>query len=202
MSSATTTWAIPYPTGQDRFCDGDMYTEQIAERVDTLLHAYEADFDILDNIPAAKTMLTEAKMIADLNGDPLVHWDAVEYDTAGMVNIAVDNTAISFTMNAIWCVGLASDYLSTPSTANAEYEARVQITNGGNQATPAQGTRDTGTGVAAKSSFGALNIYLTHNIPGRQGKITTRLATSVATPGMFVANPGMTASWIREIGVL
>lgn len=199
MSANTATWQIPFPTGQDRFCDGYLYTQRMAERVDTLLHAYEVDFDLLDDVPAAKLSLSETKLVANINSDPAVHWDQIEYDTSNLVNLALDNTVIRYDRNGYWAIGSANDFVSSPSTAGAQYTAALLSTSSTGLSSTQQGTRDNGNSVSAKSAYGGLNLFTTNDVLGLEGKINMESRTSAGTAQMFIASPGMTACWVREI---
>jgi hypothetical protein len=129
MASQTATWAIPYPQSTDRFCDGYLFTQEMAERVDAILDDFDTDFTRVEFPPAAEVSLSADHVDTNPVGE-VVPWDTVEFDTASMVNLSLRPTAIVLTsdVNSIYIGG--GDIIQTSSgSAGSWYDVSIVNTS-------------------------------------------------------------------------
>lgn len=127
MTATTATWAIPYATGTDRLCDGDDITQSMAERMDAILTAFDADITFLNNIPTAQVEMTGAAFtnyVAGFGPSPGVPWNTVVYDTDNMVDLPVDPTVITYQRPGYFVLGGGIQWFQA-SSAGARYQATV-----------------------------------------------------------------------------
>jgi len=198
MAATTATWAIPYPQGLDRFCDGHLFTEAIAQRTDDILAAFDLDLDLLGDMPAAK-LINPVPSFDDIVADPRVVFTGIEYDNDGMISLAADPTIVSFTRNGYWIIGGVADYLSFNNAAGQKYDAELRSSVSTLTTTLDQETRDNGGNQAAFSTMGGLNRYTNFGVSGLEGEVQLRVTQSPAVNTiMFLGLQG--AVWARWIG--
>jgi hypothetical protein len=117
MPVVTPTWLIPYPVGTDRFCDGDLFTQELAERVDAILDDFDALLPRLVTPPMAKIVATVAgpvwAPVTGVQSNQTVNYDSVDYDTDDMTNITFDPQKITYTRNGYWVMGGLANFNST-----------------------------------------------------------------------------------------
>jgi len=197
VSDMTTVFAIPFPTGLDRLCDGATFIQSMAARVDTVLATFDVDLALLGNIPAAKVYLPTTIENINVNVDPLVHWTAIEYDTAHLADLVLDDTSIRYNINGYWLLGGSNGAISAPTTANAMYQADIFSTVP-LQVSVSQTARDDGSSVWVGTAAG-LNVFVNAGLVGLEGEVSTEMRTSSGAAVMFIVSRGMYIRWIREI---
>jgi hypothetical protein len=173
MPSATATWAIPYPLGTDPFCDGDQFTQDIAERVDTLLDTFDSELVRIQQPPMAKVSVSTAVTLGVSPPSLETIYDTVQYDTANMVNLAVDDNAITLPQNGYYIQGGNCNATKlTNATAGAAFSASwLAINVGTTGGRASQHSRDqllpfhVGASILKQySSFGTLGAEVTTDI--------------------------------------
>lgn len=198
MTGTTATWAIPYATGTDRLCDGNEITQSMAERIDTILTAFDVDIAFLNNIPTAKLTMTGASFInyTPSTGPSLgIPWNTLSYDTDHMTDMPSDPTVITYRHRGYYALGGAIEWFQA-SSAGARYQASVFSTFPVS-AVLQQMQRD-GGGTMAKSMVG-YNSY-TDPTPGN-GEIDMELqhfGVVSSDPYSVAAESYMFARWYGE----
>lgn len=117
MPAVTPTWLIPYAVGTDRFCDGDLYVREMAERVDEILDGFDALLPRLVTPPTAKIVATVPgpvwTPVTGIQSNQTISYDAVDYDTDNMTNITFDPQKITYTRNGYWLMGGMANFTSS-----------------------------------------------------------------------------------------
>jgi hypothetical protein len=188
MASQTATWAIPYPQSTDRFCDGYLFTQEMAERVDAILDDFDTDFTRVEFPPAAEVSLSADHVDVSATGEP-VPWDTVEFDTAGMVNLSLLPTSITIDsdVNSVYVAG--GDLIQTSSGSAGSYYT-VSVTN-------ELDVRDNGATFVSNISVAALTKVTGGTVShitgtaGHLGTAVTALTTKAASR--------MYAYWIGDL---
>ena len=110
MTLTTDTWLIPYPESTDRPCDGYLFTQQMAERVDTILDQFDVNLARVEVIPLARVSVG-ALQIEGASGDE-VTWTNVDFDTTGndIANLSLDNEFITAAGHAYHLTGGNVDF--------------------------------------------------------------------------------------------
>lgn len=117
MASTTSTQHLPYPQGTDAFCDGWSYTQQLAEAVDALLDSLDDDAEFLELVPYARVSRSAAYDHSTVF-QTLLSYDTVDTDTAELVDLSRNNTAITIDRQGIWMGGGALWHTSTGTAGN------------------------------------------------------------------------------------
>jgi hypothetical protein len=187
MASQTATWAIPYPQSTDRFCDGYLFTQEMAERVDAILDDFDTDFTRVEFPPAAEVSLSTDHVDVSATGEP-VPWNTVEFDTAGMVNLSLLPTAISISdVNSVYVTG--GDLIQTSSGSAGSYYT-VSVSNESD-------VRDNGATFVSNISVSALTKVSTGvvtHVVGTAGHLGTAVTALTTKTGSR-----MYAYWIGDL---
>lgn len=128
MAATTATWAIPYPQGTDRFCDGWSFTQQMAERVDAILDDFDADLTFVEFPPAARVTTTANQVVGTTNAGGAIVYDQVDWDTDSWVNLSANDLAIETTGNRYIMAGVAAGMIE-PGAAGDEYQLHMSSAN-------------------------------------------------------------------------
>ena len=188
MASQTVTWAIPYPQSTDRFCDGYLFTQEMAERVDAILDGFDTDFTRVEFPPAAEVSLTADHVDASATGDT-VPWDTVEFDTASMVNLSLLPTAIMIDSDATAIYVAGGDFIQTSSGSAGSYYT-VSVINESD-------VRDNGATFVSNISVSGITKVTAGTVTnitgtaGHQGTAVTALTTKAASR--------MYAYWVGDL---
>lgn len=147
MASQTATWEIPYPQSTDRLCDGYLYIQQMAERVDEILDEFDVTIGDQTVLPLARVSITVPVAISPtaVNG-----YQSTDFDTASLAELA------SFGMlgapaNSYYLTGVTSFFRSTGAAAGDLYTLGVNATTGD------WAQRDPATSAGAKGSEAGVN---------------------------------------------
>jgi hypothetical protein len=91
----TATWQIPFPNNTDLFCDGNEYTENIAERLDAIMAQFDADYARI-SIPALASISSQtAQPLTNFFGGQLTpSYTTVDVDTGSFTNLTSNNSGI------------------------------------------------------------------------------------------------------------
>jgi hypothetical protein len=114
MAATTATWAIPYPQGSDRFCDGYLFTQQMAERVDAILDDFDVDLARTEVVPTARVSISAATVAGS---DTLIPFDLVDWDNDNMVDLALANTTVTTPVGAAMVAGTAVQFFNLGSAS-------------------------------------------------------------------------------------
>jgi hypothetical protein len=203
MTAATATWAIPYATGTDPLCDGAEITQAMAERVDAILGAFDDDLEFLHNIPAARVELSVAATQAETAGctSPFgVFWDTVDYDTANMVNLAVDRAIITMTRAGYFGFGGSAQFLIPPATSGDVYSMSIFSTVPVN-AVNGNAARDSSNN-AELSSSGLNQVNAANLILGAEAELDMeicRFGTTGSSDATIIESSHMYAHWYADL---
>ncbi len=124
MAATTATWAIPYPQSTDQFCDGWLFTQEMAERVDAILDDFDTDLTFVEFPPMARVTLTANEVVDAAGSGGAVTFDQVDWDTDSWVNLSANGKAIITTGARYIVTGGATGMISSISAAD-EYQLTV-----------------------------------------------------------------------------
>lgn len=126
MTAQTPTYHLTYTTGTDQLCDGADILSQLEENFATAFAIVEADVDRLTVVPYAMVsgynVVENGGIFDGTNLGPIynVRYDAVEADTANMIDLGTAPDAIFWNpttnQQGIWMNGFASAYGSNHLT--------------------------------------------------------------------------------------
>jgi hypothetical protein len=111
MATRTAVWQIPYPESTDRFCDGDFYIQEMAEKVDSIMDGFDFDLARTEVVPTSRVSLSATTTLPVAG---TVEFDQVDWDNSSMVNLAINPTDISST-DAAFIFGAAAQFYNTSS---------------------------------------------------------------------------------------
>jgi hypothetical protein len=188
MASQTATWAIPYPQSTDRFCDGYLFTQELAERVDAILDVFDFDFNRVQFPPMAEVSRSTDQTQTSNVGET-VPWDTVEFDTASMVNLSLLSTSISIDpdANSIYVAG-ADIFQTSSGSAGSYYTVNV---------TTEDDVRDNGASQTSQISVAGITKTPTGSIT-RITTTTGHLGTAV-TALTLKTGSRMYAYWVGDL---
>lgn len=100
MTGATTTWAIPYATGTDPWCNGPTILASMATALDTLVTTFAADLARIQIPPYAGIETLTSRTVSLNTGvvAPVIvtaTMTTVDADTGNYTNLSVDPTSIT-----------------------------------------------------------------------------------------------------------
>lgn len=128
MAATTATWAIPYPQGTDRFCDGWLFTQEMAERVDAILDGFDTDLTFVESPPAARVTLTTNEVVDPLGSGGSITFDQVDFDTDSWVNLSANPLAIETTGSRYILTGVTAGIVE-PGAAGDQYQLLLASSN-------------------------------------------------------------------------
>lgn len=133
MSATTTTWAIPYPESPDRFCDGYLFTQRMAERVDEIMAVFDTDLLRVQVIPLARVSVDIQELLV-FNGvlQQPIRYISVDFDTAGLANLSLDLSTLLTVARTRIVTGAYLNYQNNGGLAGERYEANLRFASGGN----------------------------------------------------------------------
>lgn len=163
----TATWQIPYPAGTDRFCDGYLFIQDMAERVDAILDDFDISLAAVQVVPLARVSSTVTN---NLVAGELMTYSTIDFDTD---NLALQAAFGTLTAKALtyYQAGATSFFRNVGGTAGNTSTNYVDATDGSvftwNQ-------RDPATSAGSQSSFGGLHS----NTLTTNGQITLQFGGS------------------------
>lgn len=117
----TATWEIPYPDGTDTLCDGYLFTQAIAERVDEILDDFDESLSLTEVRPLARVSTTVSQLT---NTAGEVVFGQVDFDTA---NLAAQYLFGSVTAPAesFIVIGASGVWAQSPAAAGNPYGGEI-----------------------------------------------------------------------------
>jgi hypothetical protein len=182
MSATTTTWAIPYPESPDRFCDGYLFTQRMAERVDEIMAVFDTDLLRVQVIPLARVSVAIQELLV-FNGvlQQPIRYISVDFDTAGLANLSLDLSTLLTVDRTRVVTGAYLNYQNNGGVAGDRYQALLRFSTGSNMLDdPTQ--RQNGAS-AITFSFASLDQINTGNdrvgaVADQSGTVTTVILNS------------------------
>jgi hypothetical protein len=123
MADVTNPWEIPYPEGTDILCDGYLYIQGIAERVDEILDEFDVTLANAIVRPLARISTTTSQTV-QLNGS--ISFSTVDFDTANLASQYIFGT-LTAPDQSICVFGLHGVWEATPASAGAQYQNQVLL---------------------------------------------------------------------------
>lgn len=202
MPSVTPTWQIPYAISTDPFCDGDLFIQQMAERVADILDSFDALVIRLITPPMAKIVVTVPNAVwSPVTGnlaDQVVLYDSVEYDTDDMTNITFDPEKISYSRNGYWIQGGAINF-----TSSGNVDALVRASwVGSNAGVTAGRAIDFQARRTAQSHLvgSILKQYSNFGLPGLSGEVETDYNVSANVASIqVIEDTQMYVRWYSDL---
>lgn len=147
MASETATWQIPYAQSTDRLCDGYLYTQEMAERVDEILDEFDTSIGLQTVVPLARVSITLPVTISTtaVNG-----YQSVDFDTANLADLAGFGS-LATPADSYYLAGVTSWFRSSGASAGDLYTLGVSATTGD------WAQRDPATTAGAKGSLAGMN---------------------------------------------
>lgn len=117
MASETVTWEIPYPDSTDNLCDGYLYIQQMAERVDEILDEFDTDLEDSLVVPLARASRIGEAIQVDVDSGELI-FTAIDFDTTGITNVFTPTAPIEVDEEHLWMMGgyIQYDYSAATGT--------------------------------------------------------------------------------------
>lgn len=146
MASETATWEIPYPEGTDELCDGYLYIQEMAERVDAILDEFDDSIGVQTVLPLARASITipVTVPVGGING-----YQSVDFDTANLAALAGFGT-LTAPADSYYLSGVTSWFRTTGAAAGDTVILGVDTTTGN------WTQRDPATTAGAKGSIGTI----------------------------------------------
>lgn len=208
MTAQTPTYHLTYTTGTDRLCDGADILAQLEDDFAAALAVIAADVDRLTVIPYA---IVSAYNVVENGGvfdgslnNPTytVAYDAVEADTANMVDLGTAPDAIfwnpSTNFDGVWMSGFATAY--TSGHVNYEVTRVIDENNAATQTT----ARINNNFVAAATPRGGIvslnGLYAILSATSSAAMVTQLNPTYDGTAGAHIeaVQPHMWMFWMRD----
>lgn len=177
MAAVTTTWEIPYPQDTDRFCDGYLYTQQMAERIDEILDEFDVDSARARVVPLARVSVLADQITSDLN--PFAAFDTVDFDTAGLANLAQAETPLEVLDGTYLIIGGDATWTEAGGTAGDSYDLEGGFSTGSVTAFRWR-QRDAGSNAIMRATFASLqravggDVEFVGILPTHSGTVGTR----------------------------
>lgn len=133
MSATTATWAIPYPESPDRFCDGYLFTQRMAERVDEIMNVFDVDLLRVQVIPLARVSVDIQELLV-FNGvfQQPIRYISVDFDTAGLANLSLDLSTLKVVDRTRVVTGSYLNYQNNGGVAGDRYNGFLRFASGAN----------------------------------------------------------------------
>lgn len=188
MPSSTATWAIPYPDGTDAFCDGYLFIQDMAERVDEILDEFDVSLDETEVLPLARISRTTSESLA--TGE-LLTFDTINFDTANL-SLQASFGLLTAPAETYYLTGATSFFRNIGATAGDTSSLYVDATDG-SVFTWTQ--RDPATSAGSLASFAGLH----RNTAATADQMTLQYGGS----GTFTSITVFTAYfWILKTGAV
>lgn len=104
MASATPTWAIPYAQSTDQMCDGWLYIQEMAERVDEILDEFDVDLAASQVVQLARASRIDEPVQVNVSTGEVI-FTAIDFDTAGLANVFTPTDPIRIDEESLWMLG-------------------------------------------------------------------------------------------------
>jgi hypothetical protein len=137
MADVTNPWEIPYPETTDTLCDGYLYTQAIAERVDEILDAFDVTLANALVRPLARISTNTSQTV---QSDGSISFSQVDFDTANLASQYLFGTLTS-PDDAILIYGLHGVWEATPASAGAQYQSQMLLPDRGQESYYTQADR-------------------------------------------------------------
>jgi hypothetical protein len=201
MPSATAVWEIPYAVGTDRMCDGYLYVQAMAERVDEILDEFDADLPRLQTPPMAKIMTSvPSETITTDGAEHIISYDTVNYDTANMSNLTFDPTVLTFPINGYYMQGGVFNLNSVVAQEEDLVTVSYLVGNTGTTAGRGGGSQRRGTGVLSHFGGSILKRYANAGLPGLTAEVETDYSIESIGDTMNVEpETQMYARWFADL---
>lgn len=190
MGATTDTWLIPYPLDTDTFCDGYLFTQQIAERVDAIMDNFDVELARVELIPLARVSVTIPQN--DGASGEEINWKNVDFDTTGnIVNLNLDTEFITVQGGEYRLVGGAASFFFGVGTAGTAYA--LVLTGGSDRQVVQRDSAPAGANLA-------LNFIDESTNPEFFGLVERHIGTAPAgTPTMTTLNAYMWYLWLGDL---
>ncbi len=158
MSTVTATWTIPYPESPDRFCDGYLFTQQMAERVDEIMNVFDVDLRRVQVIPLARVSILANELLV-FNGvfQQPIRYEQVDFDTAGLANLSLDLSTLKVIGQTRILTGAYLNYQNDGGLAGERYQAFLRFATGGNMLNDSMQRHNGGAGSSGLFSFASFD---------------------------------------------
>lgn len=177
MSATTATWAIPYPESPDRFCDGYLFTQRMAERVDEIMNVFDVDLLRVQVIPLARVSVNAPELLV-FNGVFIqpIRYDTVDFDTAGLANLSLDLSTLLTVNRTRIVTGAYLNYQNNGGVAGDRYSGLLRFATGSNMLNDPTQRQNGGTSITF--SFASLDQINTGSdrvgaVADQTGTVTT-----------------------------
>jgi hypothetical protein len=120
---ANTPRGISYPLYTDPISNTQVYFQDMATDIDTLVEQFSDRMDAAAMRPSAKASGLANQALAPLTNVTCI-WSAEDFDNAAMINLGVNNTFITLTEQGIYIVGASIGLSNTLGT----YGVRATLT--------------------------------------------------------------------------
>lgn len=190
MGAATNTWLIPYPLGTDRMCDGYLFTQDMAERVDEILDVFDVDLARTQVIPLARVSVSVSQVTTD--AVPAPTFTTVDFDTTGLVDMNQPATPIRVEDDQFFIAGGLCLWTEGSGVAGDLYGLDIAFGISGSVLQFAWYQRDAGGGSIMRSTVAGFERALTPDLlalfPSHSGTNGNRTVSSARLWIMKVAD--------------
>lgn len=128
MGASTNTWLIPYPLGTDRMCDGYLFTQDMAERVDTILDEFDVDLARSQVIPLARVSVSVTQSTSDASPAPT--FTTVDFDTTGLADMNQPASPLIVEANQFYLAGAQTIWTEGSGVAGDQYQLDIGFASG------------------------------------------------------------------------
>lgn len=191
MSAVTATWAIPYATSTDVFCDAYLTIQAMAERVDEILDVFDFDEARTSVIPLARIGFNGAQQVNDGTTQVNTTFTQVDFDTTNLADLSVDPTSLVLEADQLVLAGAYGNWDAPSLTAGQEYDLTVEYASSGIFA---------GENQRANGSGAGMHISMTGF--RSQGSTADRIVLELSALGTSTVNVTTARLWVMKMGDL